>query len=100
MDKFVKKWPVDSNARSYSHWSAENEEQTPIDARVALKRVLINSNARPCLTDKNEVVDLSKLPADPGKSGPSSGFGDPGATYKNRTLICSNSRTSIIKLYV
>jgi hypothetical protein len=46
MDKFVEKWKSESNAESSSHRSAENEKQTPVDARAALERVLINSNAR------------------------------------------------------
>jgi hypothetical protein len=75
MDKFVEKWKSNSNAENSSHRSAENEEQsTPIDARAALERVLVNSNARPRLTEENEVVDLSKLPADPAKRKPISKY--------------------------
>jgi hypothetical protein len=73
MDKFVKKWQSDSIAAT-SQRSAENEVQTHVDARAALERVLLNSNARPLSTRENEAVDLSKLPAYPAKRKPISQF--------------------------
>jgi hypothetical protein len=54
--------------------SAENEVQTPVDARAALERVLLNSNARPRTLKETELVDLSKLPADPAKRKPISQY--------------------------
>lgn len=66
MDKFVKKWQSNSSVANSSQQSLENEEeQTPIDARAALERVLINSNARPRSAKEKEEVDTSNLPPDP-----------------------------------
>jgi hypothetical protein len=71
MDKYIKKWQsADSDIPNSSQRSDESEEQRATDARAALERVLINSNAKPRSTEENEVVDLSKLPADPAKRKP------------------------------
>jgi len=67
MDKFVKKWQSNSNVANTTQQQspANEEEQTPIDSRAALERVLINSNARSRPATEKEEVDTSNLTPDP-----------------------------------
>ena len=76
MDKFVKKWRSESDVANSSRQPLENEkEQTPIDARAALERVLINNNARPRSTEEEEEhVDISNLPPNPADRKPISQY--------------------------
>ena len=66
MDKFVKKWQSNLNvANSPQQSPANEEEQTPIDARAALELVLINSNSKQRSAKEKEEVDTSNLTPDP-----------------------------------
>ena len=63
----MKKWQSNSNVANTTQQQspANEEEQTPIDARAALERVLINSNARQRSAKEKVEVDTSNLPPDP-----------------------------------